>query len=70
MTMVNGVGAYVGAIASGEVVDYFTVDGIKDWQSIWLIFALYTLILTIVFAVAFKYKHRPEDHLGVLQRGH
>jgi NHS family xanthosine MFS transporter len=70
MTMVNGVGAYVGAIVSGEVVDYFTVDGVKDWQSIWLIFALYTLILAVIFAVTFKYQHRPEEETGMLQRGH
>lgn len=54
MTMVNGVGAYAGSILSGMVVDHFTVNGIKDWQSIWLIFASYTLILAIVFIFAFK----------------
>lgn len=54
MTMVNGVGAYAGSILSGMVVDHFTVNGMKDWQSIWLIFASYTLILAIVFIFAFK----------------
>lgn len=54
MTMVNGVGAYVGSILSGMVVDHFTVNGMKDWQSIWLIFASYTLILAIIFVFAFK----------------
>ncbi|QIG06966.1 nucleoside permease [Proteus sp. ZN5] len=54
MTMVNGVGAYAGSILSGMVVDHFTVNGMKDWQSIWLIFASYTLILTIIFLFAFK----------------
>lgn len=54
MTMVNGVGAYAGSILSGMVVDKFTIDGIKDWHSIWLIFASYTLILAIVFIFAFK----------------
>lgn len=61
MTMVNGVGAYVGAIASGHVVDHFTVDGVKDWQSIWLSFAAYTVALVIVFAFTFKYKHNPAE---------
>ncbi|MBC2170285.1 nucleoside permease [Listeria booriae] len=60
MTMVNGVGAYVGAILSGMVVDYFTVDGVKDWTMIWLIFAAYTLVLAIVFQFTFRYKHEPE----------
>ncbi|MFP3367741.1 MFS transporter, partial [Pseudoalteromonas sp. SIMBA_148] len=49
MMMVNGVGAYAGAIVSGKVVDMFTVDGVKDWQSIWLIFASYTVVLAIIF---------------------
>ncbi|GAB0169138.1 nucleoside permease [Lysinibacillus sp. CTST325] len=56
-TMVNGVGAYAGAIISGKVVDYFTVDGVRDWQNIWLTFGAYTLVLAIAFAIIFKYKH-------------
>lgn len=32
MTMANGLGAYVGAIGSGMIVDYFTVDGVKIGQ--------------------------------------
>ncbi|GKX62036.1 nucleoside permease [Pragia fontium] len=60
MTMVNGVGAYVGAILSGRVVDYFSVDGIKDWHTIWLVFAAYALILAVIFHFTFQYQHRPE----------
>ena len=57
MTMVNGLGAYLGAVISGRIVDYFTVDGVKDWQNIWLVFAAYTIVLGIVFAISFKYKN-------------
>lgn len=57
MTMVNGLGVYLGAMISGKVVDYFTVDGVKDWQNIWLVFATYTLVLGIFFALSFKYKN-------------
>lgn len=60
MIMTNGLGAFVGGMASGWVVDYFTVDGIKDWQSIWFTFAGYALILGLVFPFAFKYRHDPE----------
>ncbi|KOF11943.1 nucleoside permease [Planococcus glaciei] len=60
MTMVNGLGAYLGAVISGRVVDYLTVDSIKDWQSIWLVFGAYTLILGILFAISFKYKNNPD----------
>ena len=58
MTMVNGVGAYVGSILSGMAVDYFSVDGVKDWQTIWLLFAAYALGLAVVFLLCFKYKHQ------------
>ena len=70
MTMVNGAGAYVGAIASGEVVDFFTHNGVKDWQSIWLVFAAYTLVLGVIFALSFHYQHRPEEMNGDLQKAH
>ncbi|MEB2298999.1 nucleoside permease [Lysinibacillus xylanilyticus] len=59
-TMVNGVGAYAGAIISGNVVDYFTVDGVRNWQNIWFVFGAYTLVLAIAFAIIFKYKHDNE----------
>lgn len=57
MLMTNGIGAFLGGTLSGAVVDYFTVDGVKDWQSIWFTFAGYSLILGIVFPFIFKYKH-------------
>ncbi|HDX8607158.1 TPA: MFS transporter [Klebsiella michiganensis] len=60
MTMVNGVGAWVGSVLSGMAVDYFSVDGVKEWQTIWLVFAAYSLLLAVIFAAFFKYKHEPE----------
>lgn len=61
MLMTNGIGAFLGGTLSGWVVDYFTVDGIRDWQNIWLTFAGYALVLGIVFPFVFKYKHVPEE---------
>src|SRR5258708_21240427 len=49
MLMTNGLGAFFGGLLSGRVVDYFTHDGVKDWQSIWFTFAGYPLVLGIVF---------------------
>jgi MFS transporter, NHS family, xanthosine permease len=57
MLMTNGIGAYLGGTISGWVVDYFTVNGVKDWHSIWFAFAGYALVLGIVFPLVFKYKH-------------
>ena len=59
MLMTNGIGAFVGGTLSGWVVDYFTHDGVREWQHIWLSFAGYSLILGIVFPLAFRYDHRP-----------
>lgn len=44
-------------MVSGKVVEYFTVEGITDWQSVWLIFAGYSLVLAFAFVALFKYKH-------------
>lgn len=60
MTMVNGVGAWVGSILSGMAVDYFSVDGVKDWHTIWLMFAGYALFLAVIFFFGFKYNHDSE----------
>lgn len=57
MLMTNGIGAFVGGTLSGWVVDYFTKDGIRDWQSIWLTFAGYSLVLGVFFPIVFRYRH-------------
>ena len=59
MLMTNGIGAFLGGMLSGWIVDLFTTPAGRDWQSIWLTFAGYGLILGIVFPIAFKYKHEP-----------
>lgn len=61
MFMTNGIGAFLGGVISGWVVDYFTVDGIKNWQNIWFTFAAYALVLSIAFPIVFKYKHEPKE---------
>lgn len=60
MIMTNGFGAFFGAVSSGWVVDYFTVDGVKNWPNIWFSFAAYALLVGIAFMLLFKYKHNPE----------
>jgi len=60
MLMTNGLGAYLGGFFSGRVVDYFTVDGVRNWPNIWFTFATYALVLGIVFPLVFKYKHDPK----------
>jgi NHS family xanthosine MFS transporter len=59
MIMTNGLGAYFGSMGAGWVVDYFTVDGVKDWPSIWFSFAGYALALAVLFPFLFRYRHDP-----------
>jgi MFS transporter, NHS family, xanthosine permease len=40
---------------------YFTINGIKNWHTIWLSFAAYALAITIAFAILFKHKHNPQE---------
>ncbi|OCL23973.1 MULTISPECIES: nucleoside permease [unclassified Gilliamella] len=54
MIMTNGIGAYLGSTISGVVVDLYTVNGVIDWRTIWLIFAGYSLLLAIIFVFIFK----------------
>ena len=63
MMMTNGVGAYLGSVISGFAIDkYFTLEGgAKDWHHIWLSFAIYSLIVAVLFAVFFKHKHDPRE---------
>ncbi len=62
MLMTNGLGAILGGLFAGKVVDYFTdASGNKDWQNIWFTFAGYALLIAITFLAIFKYKHNPND---------
>jgi nucleoside transporter len=55
----NGVGYFIGAFASGRIVDaYLLADGTHDWASIWFVPAVGAAIIMVVFAVLFKPKAR------------
>ena len=55
MIMTNGFGAFIGSYVAGWVVD------IAGWPKSWFIFAGYSLLVAIVFAIVFKYKHDPQQ---------
>ena len=62
MMMTNGVGAILGSSVSGFLIDrYFTHQTGKDWHSIWLTFAIYALVIAILFGLLFKHKHDPKQ---------
>jgi NHS family xanthosine MFS transporter len=59
--MVNGVGAVLGSLISGKVIElYFTENNVKNWHSIWLVFAAYAAVVTILFILLFK-EETPEN---------
>jgi len=72
MLMTNGIGATVGTLGAQWVVNQYcqwqdvTVGSqsksllVGDWASVWFIFAGYALVVTVLFAFLFKYKHSPE----------
>lgn len=63
MMMTNGFGAIFGSWTSGLLIDNFFKDanGNYEWQGIWLTFAAYSLVITILFAIFFKHKHNPHE---------
>ena len=53
-----GFGAVLGSLSSGYLIDnYFTHNDVKDWHNIWLTFAIYAMVITVLFAIFFKHKH-------------
>lgn len=58
MMMTNGVGAILGSSVSGIVIDrFFTYpDNSKDWHGIWISFALYALVVAVLFMIFFRHK--------------
>ena len=55
MMMTNGIGAVLGSrISAWAIQQFFITDGIFNWRGIWLTFAIYALIMTVLFALMFR----------------
>lgn len=65
MMMTNGFGATVGMIGAQIIVNHYVFNQtdintqLEGWKTSWFIFAGYALIVTVLFAILFKYKHQP-----------
>jgi len=62
MMMTNGFGTMIGALGSGIIIDKYFVDADNTWQwsDIWFLFAIYSLVVAILFIILFKHKHEPD----------
>lgn len=63
MMMSNGVGAFLGTIISSWAIGkyYILPNGQTDWQGAWLAFAIYALVVALLFGLLFRHKHNPAD---------
>lgn len=62
MMMSNGLGAFIGAEVSGMVISKYFMQGKNImWHDAWFAFAVYALVIAVLFAVLFKHKHNPND---------
>lgn len=61
--MTNGFGAYFGTITSSWIIDRFfkLEDGTTNWHFTWITFAMYCLVVAVLFGLLFKHEHRPEE---------
>ena len=62
--MTNGVGATIGTLSAQAVVNHFvdmnsTAPQVEGWSNVWFVFAAYALVVAVLFAVIFRYKHQP-----------
>ena len=55
MLMTNGLGATIGTLAAGKVVEVIGVfDNPAKWSTAWYVFAAYALVVGVLFAILFK----------------
>ena len=69
MMMTNGLGAFVGTLVAQAVINHYVftpqsagaqgTEVIAGWQTCWYIFAAYALVVAVLFAIFFRYKHNP-----------
>ncbi len=68
MLMTNGVGAVLGNIIAGIVIARWFEDPvthIKNWSGIWMVFSIYSMVVAILFAIFFRYKHNPNETINI-----
>lgn len=77
MLMTNGLGATIGTLSAGWVIDslchwqqfgndsFLVGNSPSSWSTAWFAFAGFALVVAILFAILFRYKHVPENKEAV-----
>jgi len=65
--MTNGFGAFFGTVASSKIIEkyYLLPNGETDWSGAWTLFAIYSLVVAILFGILFKQKHQETGKLTI-----
>lgn len=69
MLMTNGIGASIGTLVAGKVINHYCQyqhvgDSsylLGDWQTPWFIFAGFALVVAVAFMLCFRYKHEKAE---------
>lgn len=70
MFMTNGVGAVLGSSISGWMISAFYTNAEgniywQGWNGVWTVFATFSLIVGVLFALLFKHKHNSKEMASV-----
>ncbi|GHT73407.1 xanthosine permease [Bacteroidia bacterium] len=60
MMVTNGLGAILGNYGAQSIINHFTENQVTDWKTCWFLFAGYALVIGILFAICFQYKHNKQ----------
>ncbi|HMG66299.1 MAG TPA: MFS transporter, partial [Chitinophagaceae bacterium] len=57
-----GIGMWIGTLLSGYVKDYYTVNEIVNWRSVWMVPAGIAAVVLVLFILFFKDNKRTAAH--------
>ena len=65
MLMTNGIGATVGTLAAGAIMNHYVYNAATpDWSTPWYIFAGYSLLVAFLFMILFKQPADPNEKVA------
>ena len=65
MLMTNGIGATVGTLSAGAIMNHYVYNAATpDWSTPWYIFAGYSLVVAVAFMFVFKQPANPNEKVA------